>query len=130
MNNKDHKFEMTDPITGDKMTSPDGIIWTLENSDIEKTKMWEYMRFCNGEIRVMPGRYGGGWLAVGCAVIEWEFDEQWSDLVGGDNDYFFARDFFNANEDIVLIEGAASAKDAFFACAKDIAKGVDEAPNA
>lgn len=25
--------------------------------------MFEYMDFCNGELRIMAGRYGGGWLA-------------------------------------------------------------------
>lgn len=89
---------------------------------IDQTEMWKYMDFCNGEIRVMAGRYGGGWIAAGCAVIEWDFDEQWIDLVCGDNDYFSARDFFNTNKETVLIEGAASARDAFDACAQELAR--------
>ena len=78
--------------------------------------MWQVMDSCNGEIRVMAGRYGGGWLAAGSAWKEWDFDEQWSDLVGGDNDYFNARDFFNAEEGVELIEHAESPRDAFNRC--------------
>jgi len=90
-----------------------------EESECEN-KMWKYMDFCNGEIRVMPGRYGGGWLAAGCATIEWDFDEQWSDLVGGDNDYFTARDYFNGYHEMTLIENAATARDAFNLCVKQL----------
>ena len=90
---------------------------------IEEAEMWKCMDFCNGEIRVMAGRYGGGWLAAGCAVIEWDFDEEWSDLVGGDCDYFNARDFFNQNDKLVLIEYAASPRDAFDLCVAKLAKG-------
>lgn len=94
--------------------------------DSEKTtKMFEYMRFCNGEIRVMPGRYGGGWLACGCATVEWDFDEQWSDLVGGDNDYFNARDFFNNSSEIILIENAEAPQDAFNLCVGGMVKITD-----
>ena len=92
----------------------------MENDKINT--MFEYMDFCNGEIRVMPGRYGGGWLACGCATIEWDFDNQWSDLVGGDNNYFQARDFFNANSETILIEGAKTAQVAFNLCAEGMAK--------
>lgn len=94
---------------------------------VEENKMWEYMDFCNGEIRVMAGRYGGGWLSAGCAVIEWDFDEKWSDLVGGDNDYFDARDFFNKNENTVLIEHAATPRDAFYACVAKLTESITEA---
>lgn len=93
---------------------------------VEEKKMWEYMDFCNGEIRVMAGRYGGGWLAAGCAVIEWDFDEKWEDLVGGDNDYFDAREFFNKNEDTVLIECAVSPREAFDLCVAKLAEGIRE----
>ena len=89
----------------------------------EKIKeMFECMDFCNGEIRVMAGRYGGGWLACGCATIEWDFDEQWIDLVGGDNGYFQARDFFNANSETILIEFAETPQDAFNLCVKGMTK--------
>ncbi len=87
--------------------------------------MFEYMRFCNGEIRVMHGRYGGGWLACGCATIEWDFDELWSDLVGGDNDYFHARDSFNDNSEIILIEFAKTPQDAFNLCVDGMVKITD-----
>lgn len=83
-------------------------------------EMFDYMQSCNGEIRVMPARYGSGWLAGGCATIEWEFDNQWSDLVSGDNDYFEAREFFNNNEYLVLIEGAKTAKEAFELCIRQL----------
>ena len=94
---------------------------------VEENTMWEYMDFCNGEIRVMAGRYGGGWLAAGCAVIEWDFDEKWEDLVCGDNDYFDARDFFEKHEDVVLIECAASPREAFDACVAKLAESITEA---
>ena len=91
--------------------------------DSEKTNtMFEYMHFGNGEVRVMHGRYGGGWLACGCATIEWDFDEQWSDLVGGDNDYFHARDFFNDNSEIILIEHSKTPQDAFNLCVDGMVK--------
>jgi hypothetical protein len=89
-------------------------------------KMFEYMDFCNGEIRVMAGRYGGGWLGCGCATIEWDFDEQWNDLIGGDNDYFRAIDFFYANDEIALIEGAKTPQDAFNLCAEKMAAITDK----
>ncbi|BBW91660.1 hypothetical protein PS1M3_17470 [Pseudoalteromonas sp. PS1M3] len=93
---------------------------------VEEKKMWEYMDFCSGEIRVMAGRYGGGWLAAGCAVIEWDFDEKWEDLVGGDSDYFDASDFFNQNDGTVLIECAASPREAFDLCVAKLAEGIHE----
>lgn len=94
--------------------------------------MWHCMGFCNGQIRVMAGRYGGGWLAAGCALIEWDFDDQWDDLVGGDLDYFDARDFFERHNELFLIEGAKSAMDAFSLCAIELIKQVaahDQATN-
>lgn len=85
--------------------------------------MWTCMDSCNGEIRVMAGRYGGGWLAAGCAKIEWEFDDQWQNLVFGDNDCFSARDFFKNHENLVLIEHASSARNAFDACVAKLTEG-------
>ncbi len=90
----------------------------------DEIQMWRNMDFCNGEIRVMAGRYGGGWIAAGCAVIEWEFDKKWQDLVRGDVDYFSARDFFNGNTGTVLIEGAASPREAFDACVSRLVDNV------
>jgi len=63
---------------------------------------------CNGGIRIQAVRYGRGWYCL-VAVIEVE-DEVWimfDDLVGGDNDYFSARDFFKKECDgnYVLCEG-------------------------
>lgn len=83
-------------------------------------KMWEHMGFCNGEIRVMHGRYGGGWLAAGCAVIEWDFDEEWEDLVMGDSDYFSSRDFFDGKDNLILIECAESPREAFDLCVQEL----------
>jgi len=89
--------------------------------------MWEYMDGCNGEIRVMAARYGGaGWLAAGCAVIEWDFDEKWEDLVGGDDDHFSSRNFFEQDEDIILIEGAESPRKAFDDCVTKLCDSITE----
>jgi len=92
----------------------------------KEAEMWQAMDFCNGEIRVMAGRYGGGWLAAGCAVIEWDFDEEWSDLVSGDNDYFDARHFFENKEHAVLIEYANSPRDAFDLCINELINTVPD----
>lgn len=95
-------------------------------SNQSEQKMFEYMRFCNGEIRVMAGRYGDGWLAAGCATVEWDFDERWGDLVGGDNEYFDARDFFEQENEVVLIEGAATAREAFESCVLGLSRITDQ----
>lgn len=82
-------------------------------------EMWQTMEFCNGEIRVKPGRYGGGFIAAGCATVEWEFDDVFDDLTMGDNDYFNARDFFGRHE-LAFVEGASSARDAFEICVNQL----------
>lgn len=86
---------------------------------------FEFMESCNGEIRVMKSRYGGGWLACGCAIIEWDFDEMWSDLVGGDLCYFDAVKFFNSIPGLTLIENAKTPIEAFNLCIEQIAKKID-----
>lgn len=70
--------------------------------------LYECIDSGNGEIRIQAIRYGQGWYCL-VAVVEvddlvWEMFE---DLVGGDNDYFAARDFFKAecNGNYVLCEG-------------------------
>lgn len=61
------------------------------------------MAACNGEIRIMPARYGWTWLVIVTMVEQDErFWEYWDDLVCGDNDYFDARTFFEATTDDVL----------------------------
>jgi len=59
--------------------------------------LYECINACNGEIRIQAARYERGWYCL-VAVIEaddkvWEMFE---DLVGGDNDYFEARNFFES----------------------------------
>ena len=70
---------------------------------------------CHGDIRVKPGRYGGGWIAVG-GIIEEDWDERWSDLTCGDDDYFEARDYFEGNENFVFHEGVQNPAEAFALC--------------
>ena len=55
---------------------------------------------CNGEIRIQAVRYGRGWYCL-VSVIEADDDvwEKFDDLVGGDPEYFAARDFFSAETD-------------------------------
>ena len=78
--------------------------------------MYSMMESCNGEIRVKPGRYGGGWLAAGCCCVEWEFDKQWEDLTGGDLEYFDAVDFFHGHCNAVIVQYAHSPESAFKEC--------------
>lgn len=103
---------------------PDSFLTTTppgnEDTPEEEHSMFNCMDFCNGQIRVKAGRYGGGWLALGTATTEFDHDEKWDDLTGGDNDYFDARDYFNASEYFVLIEGASSARDAYDSCIKQL----------
>lgn len=79
-------------------------------------ELMNLMQANNGEIRIMPARYGGGWVIAGCAFCEWEFDEQWADLVGGDNDYFAAREFFETHDDIVFIGNSRQPRVSLFVC--------------
>lgn len=57
--------------------------------------LYRCMDAINGEIRLQSARYERGWY---CLVMIIEPDdfviEKFSDLLGGDNDYFEARDFF------------------------------------
>lgn len=81
-----------------------------------RESMFRRMECAYGEIRLKHGRYGGGWLACGCAGEEWDFDEKWDDLSGGDMDYSEAVEFFNKRQTTVLIENAKTADDAFELC--------------
>jgi hypothetical protein len=56
-------------------------------------------RMCNGEIRMLAGRYCGG---VHCVMTAEEkqdwFWDKFDDFISGDNDHFDARDFFESKE--------------------------------
>lgn len=55
---------------------------------------------CNGEIRIMAARYAPGWYClVAVVAVNDDVWEKFEDLVGGDNDYFEACNFFNAEKE-------------------------------
>ena len=66
---------------------------------------------CNGHIRLQANRYGGGWM---CVILleelftdeeEHVFNEMFDDMVGGDNDYFNAKEYFENHEKIAYCVG-------------------------
>lgn len=86
---------------------------------------------CNGEIRMQACRYGIGWM---CVVLLTEldseeddliFNEMFYDMIAGDNDYFEARDYFEANEKTILAYGETPA----LALASALGEGNDKEEN-
>lgn len=67
-------------------------------SDIEK--MYDYFDGCNGEIRIIAGRYCRGFHCVISLTERFdnEFFDKFEDFIGGDNDYFDARDYFESTQ--------------------------------
>lgn len=62
-------------------------------------KSWpELMDYCNGEIRIKPNRYGGGFICV-ILLLERMGDEdewwgRWDDMTGCDPEWDRARGYF------------------------------------
>lgn len=81
----------------------------------------------NGEIRIQAVRYGRGWYCL-VAVIEVD-DNVWDkfdDLVGGDNDYFEAKDFFKSEiEGLYVLSISDSPEDAMKAATTKAAELLD-----
>jgi hypothetical protein len=85
---------------------------------MNEDRLFEIMDNTNGEIMLKPGRYGGGWLAIGCCTDEFSSTDYtfWDELCCGDIDYSDARDYFKNHEEVVFIEHAKDARVAMDLC--------------
>ena len=75
----------------------------------DRNRMHNFIQNCNGEVRLMPARYFGGWhcalsLCEETEVVRYNDGDPetiwdvWYDLVGGDNDYFAAEKALDSHE--------------------------------